>query len=75
MEFRKATKEDVYAIVRLLADDELGAQRERFEEPLPVVYYEAFNVMESQVGNQIILAVENQKVIGCLSTNNNSWIG
>jgi|SRR5699024_4925491 len=66
MEFRKATKEDVYAIVRLLADDELGAQRERFEEPLPAVYYEAFNAMESQVGNQIILAVENQKVIGCL---------
>lgn len=66
MECRIANKNDVHSIVRLLADDELGSQRERFEEPLPAAYYEAFNAMESQVGNQIILAVENQKVIGCL---------
>src|SRR5699024_4632476 len=44
----------------------LGAQRERFEDPLPTVYYDAFKASESQDGNQIILAVENQQVIGCL---------
>src|SRR5690625_1631984 len=66
MEFRKANEGDVHAIVRLLADDELGSQRERFEVPLPTAYFEAFKAIESQVGNQIILAVENQKVIGCL---------
>lgn len=66
MEFRVATQDDLPSIVRLLADDELGAQRERFEEPLPMAYYEAFNEMELQGGNQIILAVENEKVIGCL---------
>ncbi|MBU5465876.1 GNAT family N-acetyltransferase [Virgibacillus sp. MSJ-26] len=66
MEFRKANKNDLHSIVRLLADDELGSKRERFEEPLPEAYYEAFNAIETQVGNQIILAVENQKVIGCL---------
>lgn len=66
MEFRKANKNDVYSIVRLLADDELGSQRERFEEPLPAAYIEAFNEIELQGGNQIILAVENEKVIGCL---------
>ncbi len=66
MEFRKANEGDVHAIVRLLADDELGSQRERFEVPLPTAYVEAFKAIESQVGNQIILAVENQKVIGCL---------
>lgn len=66
MEFRKANKNDVYAIVRLLADDELGSQRERFEEPLPSTYYDAFDAVESQTGNEIILAVENDKVIGCL---------
>lgn len=37
MKFRNATAEDLTAIVRLLADDELGATRERFEEPLPDV--------------------------------------
>jgi|SRR5690625_371387 len=66
MEFRKADKSDLYAIVRLLTDDELGSQRERFENPLPSAYYEAFDVVESQTGNEIILAVENEKVIGCL---------
>lgn len=66
MEFRKAREEDLHSIVRLLADDELGSQRERFEDPLPTAYYEAFHAIESQIGNQIILAVENQKVIGCL---------
>src|SRR5690625_4946465 len=66
MEFRKATEEDLHSIVRLLADDQLGAQRERFEDPLPTVYYDAFKAIESQDGNQIILAVENQRVIGCL---------
>lgn len=66
MEVRLANKNDLQSIVRLLADDELGSQRERFENPLPVVYHEAFKAIESQVGNQIIVAVENQKVIGCL---------
>lgn len=66
MEFRKATQEDVPAIVRLLADDELGSKRERFEKPLPVIYYEAFQLIEAQTGNEIILAVQGEKVMGCL---------
>lgn len=61
MEFRKASEEDLHLIVRLLADDELGSQRERFEEPLPAAYYEAFNDIESQVD-------------WMSSTDNNSWV-
>jgi ribosomal protein S18 acetylase RimI-like enzyme len=63
---RKANKEDLQAIVRLLADDELGSQRERYVEPLPANYFEAFTAIEAQVGNQIILAIDGQTVIGCL---------
>ncbi|WP_152656536.1 GNAT family N-acetyltransferase [Oceanobacillus sp. CFH 90083] len=66
MNFRKARKEDVPAIVRLLADDELGSQRERYEEPLPDEYDQAFEEMEAQTGNQIILAMEDENIIGCL---------
>src|SRR5699024_1635463 len=66
VEFRKANEEDLPSIVSLLADDELGAQRERFEEPLPRAYYKAFHAIESQIGNQVILAVEDQTVLGCL---------
>ena len=66
MHFRKANEEDLQAIVRLLADDDLGAKRERYEEPLPDCYYKAFKAIEVQSGNQIILAVDGQAVIGCL---------
>lgn len=66
MEIRQAKKSDLQSIVGLLADDALGSQRERFEEPLPTVYHDAFAAIESQDGNQIIVAVDNQKVIGCL---------
>lgn len=66
MRFRKANEEDLDAIVRLLADDELGAKREKYKEPLPDCYYEAFRAIEAQSGNQIILAIDGQEVIGCL---------
>jgi|SRR5690625_1124602 len=64
--FREAREEDLPAIVRMLADDELGSNRECYEEPLPDVYSEAFSAITKQVGNQIIVAVEEVAVIGCL---------
>lgn len=66
MIIRKAYIEDLPDIVRMLADDELGSQREKYEDPLPEEYYQAFNAIESQIGNQILVATENQVVIGCL---------
>ena len=66
MEFRHATEKDLAAIVRLLADDALGAGRERYEQPLPQAYVDAFSAIQKQHGNFILLAVENAEVIGCL---------
>jgi len=66
MEFRKALEEDVGAIVQLLADDELGSKRECFTDPLPTVYYDAFQAMEAQSDNEIILAVDGNNILGCL---------
>ncbi|WP_339183548.1 GNAT family N-acetyltransferase [Oceanobacillus sp. FSL W7-1293] len=66
MHFRKAQKEDLRAIVRLLADDELGSGRERYEDPLPEEYDQAFDAIEAQIGNQVILALEEEVVIGCV---------
>ncbi|MFM1653027.1 GNAT family N-acetyltransferase [Brevibacillus sp. B_LB10_24] len=66
MEFRMATKRDVKEIVRLLADDELGSKREKYEDPLPEAYYNAFSAIEDQSGNQILLVMEDEIVIGCL---------
>ncbi len=64
--FRMAKKSDLKEIVRLLADDELGSKREKYEDPLPEAYYNAFSAIESQGGNQILLVTDNEIVIGCL---------
>jgi GNAT superfamily N-acetyltransferase len=66
MDFRDAAAGDLPAIVKLLADDELGATRERDEDPLPQDYRDAFVAMERQQGNAILLAIDEGKVIGCL---------
>ncbi|MET3574470.1 GNAT family N-acetyltransferase [Bhargavaea ullalensis] len=66
MHFKTAARQDLPEIVRLLADDELGSRRERFEDPLPDSYIRAFSEMESQGGNEILLAVEDGNIIGCL---------
>lgn len=40
--YRLATEADLPEIVKMLADDELGATRETFQLPLPTAYLEAF---------------------------------
>ena len=66
MEFRNAVAGALPAVVKLLADDELGAMRERDEDPLPQEYRDALAVMERQGANSVILAIDNGEVIGCL---------
>ncbi len=71
MEIRPATAADLPEIVCLLADDPLGARRERFADPLPRAYAEAFAKIVRQDGNQILVAVEadpvgGDRVVGCL---------
>ncbi|MEQ8421672.1 L-amino acid N-acyltransferase YncA [Arenibacter algicola] len=67
MKFRKATKNDVPAIVEMIADDELGKTREDFKTPLPEEYYKAFaNIVRDN--NQELIVVENEagEVVGTL---------
>lgn len=52
---RRATRDDVAAIVRLLADDMLGSQRERSEDPLPDAYYAAFEVIYADPNNELVV--------------------
>ena len=73
MEIRPATTAELPEIVRLLADDPLGAQRERFEDPLPPAYPKAFDAIARQHGNEVLIAVEpkpdptgGDRVVGCL---------
>lgn len=64
--FRVARRVDVPAIVRMLADDELGSQREDYTEPLPRTYYAAFEQIASDSHHELIVAESNRKVIGTL---------
>lgn len=54
--FRRALRSDVPAIVRLLADDPLGAKRERYGSPLPASYYAAFDAIDRDPNNELIVA-------------------
>jgi ribosomal protein S18 acetylase RimI-like enzyme len=64
--FRKARRADLSSIVRLLADDDLGSQRERVDSPLPESYYSAFEQIESDPNHELIVADQNGEVIGTL---------
>jgi ribosomal protein S18 acetylase RimI-like enzyme len=63
---RRAAPEDLPAIVRMLADDELGSQRERSEEPLPQSYYEAFEQINNDPHHELVVAESGGRVIGTL---------
>lgn len=63
---RRAARADVPAIVRLLADDPLGSQRERFADPLPASYYAAFAEIDADPRNELVVAEQGGEVIGTL---------
>ena len=64
---RRARRDDVGAIVRMLADDPLGSARERIEEPLPPSYFRAFEALEHASHIQLVVAEDGEgAVVGCL---------
>ena len=64
--FRRARADDVPDIVRLLADDPLGATRERYESPLPESYARAFRAIEQDANNELVAAGRGERVVGVL---------
>jgi GNAT superfamily N-acetyltransferase len=66
IEFREATIEDLPRIVRLLADDFLGSQREQILDPLPESYVTAFREIDADPNNHLIMAVTDGAVVGTL---------
>jgi ribosomal protein S18 acetylase RimI-like enzyme len=63
---RTARRDDVPAIVHLLADDTFGASREQPTDPLPQAYWDAFDAISVQGGNELLVAEANGEVVGCL---------
>ncbi len=63
---RRATRADVPAIVHLLADDPLGRQRERAQDPLPQAYVDAFERIDHDPRNALVVVDVGGKVVGTL---------
>jgi GNAT superfamily N-acetyltransferase len=65
MKFRKATIDDMQALVEMIAEDALGSKRENYTLPLPMAYLEAFERIDSDQ-NQELTVVEDQagQIIG-----------
>ncbi|MBX5047665.1 GNAT family N-acetyltransferase [Rhizobium lentis] len=65
--FRLARPSDLAAIVRLLADDDLGTAREIVSDPVDAHYLSAFAAIEADANQLLAVAVDvSDHVIGCL---------
>lgn len=60
---RNATVMDLHVIVQMLADDELGRTRERLETPLPESYIKAFESIDLDPNNELIVACLGEEVV------------
>jgi GNAT superfamily N-acetyltransferase len=61
---RPARAGDVPAIVAMLADDELGAQRETPGELAP--YLAAFEIIDADPNQHLVVAEKDGEVVGCV---------
>ncbi len=63
---RRATREDVPAMVAMLADDALGGPRECIFDPLPGSYYAGFDAVRATPNILLMVAQdESDDVVGC----------
>lgn len=63
---RRATRDDLPAIVTLLADDPLGAGREDTREPLAQAYTQAFEAIDADPDICLVVMERRGAVIGTL---------
>ncbi len=64
--FRTARRADVPAIVNLLADDELGAGRETVTEEVDAAYWAAFDAVDADPRNVLVVAERDGAVVGTM---------
>jgi ribosomal protein S18 acetylase RimI-like enzyme len=63
---RLAVIDDLPAIISMLADDVLGREREDARHPLPESYYKAFAAIDADPNNEILVAIQDGKVVATL---------
>lgn len=63
---RDARREEVPAIVAMLADDALGGTRDRVTDPLPQAYYAAFDAIAATRDTRLLVAELDGEAVGTL---------
>lgn len=61
--YRLAKKEDLPTIIRMLADDNLGATREKVDDELSVAYIEAFDRISSDPYQELTIVEMNGEAV------------
>jgi hypothetical protein len=64
--FRRAVRDDLDGIVRMLADDALGARRETPSSPLPPSYHAAFDAIDSDPNNELVVGELDGRAVAVL---------
>ncbi len=66
LNFREAKEIDIKNLVKMLADDELGANREDVSETLNNRYIEAFQSIEKDSNNELTVVESSGELVGML---------
>ena len=64
--YREAKESDLFHLVQMLADDQLGAERESATMPLNPAYLSAFKQISNDSNNQLIVVEHKSQIIGML---------
>ena len=67
MTIRKATRNDIPSIVKMLTEDPISATRETYADPLPESYYKAFEIIDQDPSQELVVVEETpDDIIGTL---------
>ena len=64
--FRQANEEDLPSLIQMLSDDQLGSQRESYSLPLDECYEQAFQVINSDPNNELVVVEYKNQIAGML---------
>lgn len=64
--FRRATRDDLPAIIQMIADDQIGQKGEDASVPLNPAYLAAFEAIQRDDNQFLAVAERDGQVIGCL---------
>lgn len=66
IKIREAVINDLPYIIKLMADDTLGRERENYTTPLNQCYIDAFNHIRDDKNSILLVSCDKEKAIGCL---------